>query len=72
MNELDREMILAQRGEERDAAVERRRNAKMAKQAQRAATAVRLFPSLHNIQLSARAVSALAGFASPAFAGSAV
>ena len=40
MNELDREMILAQRGEERDAAIERRRNAKMAAQAQQAAMAV--------------------------------
>lgn len=40
MNELDREMILAQRGEERDAALERRRNAKMAAQAQQAALAV--------------------------------
>ncbi len=40
MNELDREMILAQRGEERDAAIERRRNAKMAAQAQQAAIAV--------------------------------
>ena len=40
MNELDREMILAQRGEERDAAIERRRNAKMAAQAQQAAAAV--------------------------------
>lgn len=37
MTELEREMILAQRGEERDAAMERRRNAKMLRQAQQAA-----------------------------------
>lgn len=38
LTELEREMILSQRGEDRDAALERRRNAKMLKLAQQAAS----------------------------------